>query len=565
MSGGTVQTGLEGAQAPQDRARAAPGASAQSPSGKGDRLVSLFLTVERLIAGKGDMNGALDTLLYYMRKELGVAKAMISLYHASSGKIFLDRSLGFSREEADRILRELFREGPETPASGRGPRLPGKPGGRGRQGPSAPGLPWHAPEDWTGGLVHVPVSRGDRLLGALSAQTRPGDLPGARRLAGELSAMAKLFSGEAGLYMSELIDLPSLEKRLKTLSLELYELKERSRPSSLVSSSPAMQEVYFLLRKVASRRTVVLIQGERGVEKETVAQSLHYDGLKAGGPFVKHDCAGGAAAFSPAAAGRFTDGPEDGEGPGGAPEGGFPPGAAGEASGFPASLLEAAEGGSLFLDSVEALPLAGQARLLQVLRDRAYEKAPGEGPVPADVRVIAGTCADLAQLAAEGRFLRELLYRLNVFPISIPPLREREEDIARLARHFLARYASEAGKGIDSIGPAAMECLRAYRWPGNVAELEDAMRLSVVMHEGGSGAVEPGDLPSAVRSAAGGWASGPSGLDDRLSSMEREMISEALRRRRGNISRAAEDLGVTRRSMGLRMRRLNINYKDFRA
>jgi Nif-specific regulatory protein len=541
--------------------------------------VGLFLTVGRLLSGRGDMNAALDTLLYFMEKELGVARAMVSLYHGDSGKVFLERSLGFTESEAGQVSGEIFRGSREPQAAARG---------LGRHGAAAqaarcagPPLPLYGLADGGSGrgLVSVPIARGDRLLGAMTAQPGRGGQGGAKALAARLSEMAGLFSGEAGLYMAETIDRAARDRRLRALALELYELKERSRPSSLVSSSPAMQEVYFLLRKVASRKTVVLIKGERGVEKETVAQSVHYEGLMAGGPFVKYDCASAPPGEAEAALfGRLRREPpprlREGRRAPGAPGDEGQGGTAGDrpatGSGDPGAtalpgLVEAAEGGTLFIDSVELLPLSAQAALLQVLKDRAFEKIPGEGAVPADVRLVAGTSADLKGLSSSGAFLEELFYRLDVFPITIPPLREREEDIVRLSRHFLARHAGEGKKPARHLSQAAMECLRAYSWPGNVDELESAMRLAVAASDGRAGPVEPGDLPATVRAAAGEARLGPQGLEEKLAAVERGMISEALSFRRGNVSRAAGDLGLTRRSMGLRMKRLSINYKDFRT
>jgi Nif-specific regulatory protein len=392
--------------------------------------------------------------------------------------------------------------------------------------------------------VNVPVIREGKVLGNILTLSRFPDAIAQKRHEAYLSVIASLFSGVARLYMIENIDRIVLEKKVRTLTSEIYELKERYSPSSLVSCSAAMQEVYFLLRKVASRKTIVLILGEKGVEKETVAQSIHYDGLKAMGPFIKMSCAD----FPPGHLEAELFGPDKGAvGPG-----------------LRRGLLEAADGGSIFIDEIDKCPLALQARLLEALT-----VPPGGAPqgaaAPMDARVIAGTSADLSELVASGLFLEELFYRLNVFPITIPPLRKREEDVARLARHFLVRFNEDAGKNLKGISPMALETLQAYEWPGNVEELEGAIHRAVSVADIKAVSLEPHDLPLHIKLAAAPRTAEPLGLEERLSSIEHEMISEALKRHRGNISRAAKDLLLTRRSMGLRMKRLNLNYKDFRA
>jgi Nif-specific regulatory protein len=346
--------------------------------------------------------------------------------------------------------------------------------------------------------------------------------------------------------MFENIDKLALEKKVRTLTSEIYELKERYSHTSLVSCSSAMQEVYFLLRKVASRKTIVLILGEKGVEKETVAQSLHYDGLKAVGPFIKINCLDIKPELIEAELfGQekriLSDENESYKG-----------------------LLEVADGGSIFIDNIDKLPLAAQAKLVEFLKNGTLERVMGEDPITVDVRVITGTSKELRELVDKGLFLEDLFYKINVFPITIPPLKEREEDIVRLARHFLARFSKETGKNINAISHLALEMLRSYDWPGNVLELENVIHRTVIMAEEKAVSIEPHDLPLNIKIASSKKNRESLGLEEKMADIEHEIVSEALRRERGNVSKAAKDLGITRRSMGLRMKRLNLNYKDYR-
>jgi Nif-specific regulatory protein len=504
----------------------------------GDRLIMLFMTIERLLSEKGDMNAALDTLLYYMKKELGVLKAMVSLIHSDSGKLFLSRQTGFTPEEEERLQGTILSLGEDAV----------------RKEPQVKRRPWGAftreepkeiPKDKTElTLATVPIIREGKILGILSTLSLFPDSSAQRRHETQLSTLASLFSSEARLYMIENIDKIVLEKKVRTLSSEIYELKERYSPSNLVSCSAAMQEVYFLLRKVASRKTIVLILGEKGVEKETVAQSIHYDGLKAMGPFIKMSCAD----FPPEELESELFGSPKGE----------------SADPKKRGLFEAADGGSIFIDEVDRCPLSLQARLLEALKERNLDGT-ASAPGSFDARVIVGTSRDLQGLTREGLFLEDLFYRVNVFPITIPPLREREEDVARLARHFLGRFNEDNGKALKGISPMALEMLRTYDWPGNVEELEAVIHRSVIMADKGASSIEPHDLPLHIKLATAPKTAEPLGLEERLANVERDMISESLKRHRGNISRAAKELKLSRRSMGVRMKRLSLSYKDFRA
>ena len=387
----------------------------------------------------------------------------------------------------------------------------------------------------------VPVVRAGRILGCLSSEGRFGGPAQLHRHVDALTVMANLLAGPVELYLMEKIDKVLWERRAQSLVSELGEMRQRYRPFNLVGSSPAMQEVFFLVRKVASKKTTVLLLGESGVGKEMVANAIHYDGLKAVGPLIKFNC----AALTESLAESQLFGHEKGSFTGAV---------------FHKGRFEAADGGTIFLDEIGELPLGVQAKLLRVLQERAFERVGGSAPVSVDIRVVAATNRDLADMVAKGLFREDLYYRLNVFPILIPPLRERGDDVITLARYFLARFSEETGRSVDSISPQALKILRAHDWPGNVRELENVMLRAVILAE--DRAIQPHDLPLGLKSRVPAGREG--GLEVRLANIEHEMLTEALRLHRGNISAAAKELGLTRRSMGLRMKRLNLSYKQFR-
>jgi Nif-specific regulatory protein len=483
----------------------------------------------------------LDSLLSFVCQRMGADRAAICLVHKGSGKVFIHRRAGLVSEKREGGLLDLGDEALarvcETGQSVVSPKALGGPPPLGRPGGAGPAA------DTQGSFACVPISRAGKTIGCISSEGRFGSPEGLQSHAEAMAAIAGLLAGPADLFMLESIDKAAWERRAQSLAGELGELRSRYRPSYLVGSSKGMQEVYFLIRKVASKKTTVLLLGESGVGKDIVANAIHCDGLMPSGPFVKFGCASHAEAMAESRLFGVEREPFSG-------------------AVFRKGRLEAADGGTIFLDEISQLPLGAQAKLLRVLQESAFERVGGSNPVRADARVIASSTRDLAELVAKGRFLEELYYRLSVFPILIPPLREREGDISSLARHFLAKFSEAAGKGVKSISPQADAILSSYDWPGNVKELESVMLRAVILAE--DAAVQPHDLPLAVKSASGGGRRGQAGLAARLSSIEHEMLTEALRLHQGNISAAAKGLGLTRRSMGLRMKRLNLGYKQFR-
>jgi transcriptional regulator with GAF, ATPase, and Fis domain len=233
----------------------------------------------------------------------------------------------------------------------------------------------------------------------------------------------------------------------------------------MVGESPAFRRLFDLIGKVAPTRTAALILGETGVGKELVAREIHRLSADQHGPFI----AAHVASMAPGLVASALFGHE---------RGAFT-GATGQVQGR----FELADGGTIFLDEIGELGLEDQVRLLRVLQEGAFERVGGSKTIRSDFRLLAATNRDLEALVAEGRFREDLFYRLNVFPIRVPPLRERREDIPRLALHFLDRFMRRAGRSFEGIGEADMDRLVAYPWPGNVRELEHVIERAVVLSQ----------------------------------------------------------------------------------
>ncbi|HET8539358.1 MAG TPA: sigma-54 dependent transcriptional regulator [Anaeromyxobacter sp.] len=322
------------------------------------------------------------------------------------------------------------------------------------------------------------------------------------------------------------------------------ELAEGRGPENLVGTSVAMQEVLRQLRKVAPQKTTVLVQGESGTGKELVARALHELSPRAALPFVAVNCGAIPSELIESelfghVRGAFTDATRTRKG-----------------------LAEEADGGTLFLDEIGELPLALQPKLLRFLEDEEVRPLGDVRARKVDVRVVAATGRDLRRAVAAGQFREDLLYRLDVVAVRIPPLRERPEDIPALADHFLGRHARLRPElGRLSLSADAVEALRAHRWPGNVRELEHALERAVVLAEGP--VIREADLPETARAAPA--PAGPSRVHGTLSikretrALEEQLIRAALEKTGGNRTRAAEMLELSYRALLYKIKEYGIS------
>ena len=303
----------------------------------------------------------------------------------------------------------------------------------------------------------------------------------------------------------------------------------------MIGSSQEMAHVFELVERVAPLDTTVLIYGESGTGKELVAQALHHSGKRPHGPMVTVNCA--------AIPRELTESELFGH------EKGAFTGAHAQRLGK----FELADGGTLFLDEIAELPLEGQAKLLRVLEEHKFSRVGGEHECKVDVRVVAATHQDLAGMVQRGQFRQDLLYRLEVVSLKVPSLRERNNDIELLARHFLDQFGQKVGRRIDSISPEAMEKLKSHPWPGNVRELKNVIERAVIL--GKKPIVQPEDIFLSQRSgmqeaAEGIGANAPMiPLDELFVRVARPHIERALHLANGNKSKAAELLGIPRSSL----------------
>jgi len=307
-----------------------------------------------------------------------------------------------------------------------------------------------------------------------------------------------------------------------------HELKERYRFENLVGQSHQMVEIYKLVARVATLDTTVLIQGETGTGKELVARAIHYASPRAERPFVVVDC----AALPETLFESELFGHERGAFTG--------------ALATRRGLLETSSGGTCFLDEIGELTAPLQAKLLRTLQERAVRRVGGSEPIPVDVRIVAATNRDLRKLVVDGAFRDDLYYRLNVVTLTVPPLRERPQDIPLLAQHFLDKFARAAGRPVKRLAPEALAVLVGHRWLGNVRELEHAIERAVALSS--SEMLLPDDFPPNLRREPESLPSLPASRMT-LEEVKRWYLNKVLEEAGGNKLRAAELLGIDRRTL----------------
>jgi len=320
--------------------------------------------------------------------------------------------------------------------------------------------------------------------------------------------------------------------------------------SNIIGRSDAMVSVFRLIETIAPTGSTVLISGESGTGKELVARAIHFNSTRRDKPFIAVNC--GALSETLLESELF----------------GHMRGAFTGADTNKKGLLEVAEKGTIFLDEIGEMTPIVQVKLLRVLQEKKFRRLGGTDEVEADLRIIAATNKDLARLVAEGQFREDLFYRINVIPIRLPALRERTEDIPLLAEHFLARFAEQMGKSVAGISGAAVAAMKAYAWPGNIRELENAMERAVALETTPSILAE--SLPDSVQGShavsPAASVAGPEGafpesgidLEQHVQHIEREYIAEALRRAGGVKVKAAEMLGMSFRSFRYYMKKYKL-------
>ena len=500
----------------------------------------LFYELGRAIASGKDIHAvmavAVKVIVEYLPE---TTRVVLTVIDQKTGAMFIENSWGLTEEER---LRGVYRvgEGITGQVAQTGevivvPRISEEPEFLNRTRSRS--------EDDSRALafVCVPIKIGYEVLGTLSVDRKHQEGDALVEDEELLVVVATMLAQAVLLYRSRSVENMELREENRRLQ---EELEEKYGPENIVGNSKPMKDLYSLIRRVAGKITPVLILGESGTGKELVASALHYMSPRADKPFLRFNCA--AIPESLAESEMF----------------GHEKGALTGAESLRIGRFESAEGGTLFMDEVGELSLPVQAKLLRVLQEHEFERVGGGKTISVDLRIVAATNRDLALQVKEGSFREDLYYRLNVIPLQLPPLRDRGSDILLLADHFVEKYSKVAAQPVRRISTPAIDALMAYHWPGNVRELENVIERALILSD--DGVIHAYHLPPTLQSAKTSGTKYRGSLEERLASVERELIVDALKDSGGNMAKAARELGLSERVIAIRVRSHGIDFRLFR-
>ncbi|MGA2976347.1 MAG: nif-specific transcriptional activator NifA [Spirochaetia bacterium] len=508
--------------------------------GGGAEELSILFEISQILDSSLDLRTVVEPILEVITRSLGMKLATLTLLNRQTGEISIEAAYGLSPSQKRRgryklgegITGKVIQTGKPAIV----PRIAEEPEFLDRTGARK------SPEAGELSFLCVPIKMGREVIGALSADRPLSQAASLQEDARILSIIASLIAQAVRLRQSAQEE----RERLMEENLRLQdELKDRFRPSNIIGNSKAMQEVYQLIAQVSSGDTTVLLRGESGTGKELVAHAIHYASRRSAKPIIKVNCA------------ALPEGVIESE-LFGHEKGAFTGAVAARKGRF-----ELAQGGTLFLDEIGDLSPGMQIKLLRVLQEKEFERVGGITTIKVDVRIIAATNRELEKLIEKEQFRQDLYYRLNVFPIHIPPLRERRTDILLLADYFAERYSRQNHKNVRRISTPAIDMLMAYHWPGNVRELENCIERAVLLSD--DDVIHGHHLPPTLQTAEASGTVPHGTLRAAVERVEKELLAEALKSARGNMTSAAAALGITERIMGLRVHKYRIQARRFRG
>ena len=531
------RTFLSGPTLIMSTARTASRPASESHSSEVRRLATLLETSQAL-TGTIDLKAGLHRVLEVLGRHHGAVRSSVVMLDEDTGQLQVEASDGLdgpgyrvSYQLGEGITGRVVQSGKSivVPQISREPMFLNRAAKRNE-------LPQQELS-----FVCVPILLNRKAVGALGVDLRfkpERDYDRTQKFFGVVASMIS-----QAVKVQRLID--GERKRLLDENTHLrQELKERYDFSNLLGTSGPMRLVCEQVAQVARTMTTVLIRGESGTGKELIAHALHYNSLRANKPFVKVSCA--ALPESLIESELF----------------GYEKGAFTGAQQRKKGRFELAEGGTLFLDEIGDINLATQVKLLRILQEREYERLGGTETLKTNVRMVTATNKDLEKAIQAGTFREDLYYRLNVFTIFVPPLRERKADLLLLADHFLEAFSRTHNKNIKRISTPAIDMLMSYHWPGNVRELENTLERGVLVCDGH--VIHAHHLPPTLQTAEASGTVTRVSLSDAVAAYEKDLIQDALKTTRGNRAKAARLLNTTERIINYQVRKYAIDYRRFK-
>jgi Nif-specific regulatory protein len=500
------------------------------------RRLSTLLEVSQAMSGTLNLKSGMQRVLQILIRHHGVVRGMVTLLregelHVEAIEGFDDRARAVSFKVGEGITGQVVQSGKPIVV----PRISKEPEFLNRM-PRRAEIPRNELS-----FICVPIVMQRSTVGTLAVDLK-------FKAERDYESSVKFF-GIVSSMMAQALNVQRLveEERRRLVDENAHlrqELRERYDFSNIIGTSGPTRQMYEQVAQVAQTNTTVLIRGESGTGKELIAHAIHYNSLRAKKPFVKVSCA--ALPDTLIESELF----------------GYEKGAFTGANARKKGRFELAEGGTIFLDEIGDINASTQVKLLRVLQEREFERLGGTESVRVSVRVIAATNKDMEKAIAEGTFREDLYYRLNVFTIFVPPLRDRKADLLLLADHFLEKFSREHGKVIKRISTPAIDMLMSYHWPGNVRELENALERSVLVCDGQ--VIHGHHLPPSLQTADASGTVTRVSLKEAVDGFERDLIQDALKTTRGNRAKAARLLDTTERILNYKVRNLGIDVRRFR-
>ena len=500
---------------------------------------SLLYEISQIVVENRPLKEMLEMVLVRTAEKLGMKRGMIAILDRKTNEIMIRAAYGLSHiwmekgryKVGEGITGQVVETGEPVFVANidREPKFLNKTG------------TWKKDDGSALSFLCIPVKSGSEVFGTIAFDKKYSEPDGAARDIKVLTIISSMITQAMRLYQAEHEEKAALKEE----NIRLHtELKSRFKPDNIIGNSKAMMDVFAMVEKVASTNSSVLILGESGVGKELIAQAIHYNSQRADKPFVKFNC----AALPESLAETELFGCEKGAYTG--------------AYQSRKGRFESANMGTIFLDEVGELGPTVQSKFLRVLQEREFEKVGGNNTVKVDIRIIAATNKDLSAEVKNKTFREDLFYRLSVFPIIVPPLRERRTDIPMLADYFISKYSKMNSKNIKRISTTAIDLLVVYHWPGNVRELENCIERAVILSH--DGVIHAYHLPPTLQSDKSSRTAYSGTLQKAVGIVEHEMIVEKLKAAGGNMALASKELGLTERVMGLRMKKYGIDFRTYR-
>ena len=511
--------------------------ASDSTASRDARRLSTLLEASQALSGTLNFKASLQRVIGILMREHGVVRGMVTM--VKEGELVVEAAEGF--EDRARAIRYKIGEGitGKVVESGKPivvPRVSREPSFLNRAGRRADAARHEL------SFICVPIILQRAPVGALGVDLRfkpDRDFDSSVQFFGIVSSMIA-----QALNVQRLVE----EERRRLVDENTHlrqELRERYDFSNIIGTSGPTLQMYEQVAQVAQTNTTVMIRGESGTGKELIAHAIHYNSLRAKKPFVKVSCA--ALPDTLIESELF----------------GYEKGAFTGATARKKGRFEMAEGGTLFLDEIGDINLNTQVKLLRAIQEREFERLGGTDTVKVNVRILAATNKNMEKAIADGTFREDLYYRLNVFAIFVPPLRDRKADLLLLADHFLEKYSREHGKVIKRISTPAIDMLMSYHWPGNVRELENALERAILVCDGA--VIHGHHLPPSLQTADASGTVTRVSLKDAVSAYERDLIQDALKTTRGNRAKAARLLDTTERILNYKVRTYGIDARRFRS